>query len=374
MEHAIRGLHSVTLTEQQIDTHRGDAHPAARHEHRCRGSGSARFAMAEGSAGALVDVATGGDQRDLQAGGTVHHIAFRAPDLETMNRWQGELINAGVAVPRSGTGVPQVDLLREPGGVLVEIATDSPASTSRAAARARQAPQAAAVAGTDATNRRGAPLAGRPTGSADPAAAAGTFSLEVTPRQSLRCSSTPPAAPPDPRRSCRGRRPRRSRAAEGSPPAARRCPARAGPCRPTAGPPTGQRHRVGSDPSGGRSRCQRSGRVDGQPAVGKRFLDEHRIPDPCASASAARRTARAGSRSTARRRTAWHHRRPRGAGSYRLGLPGPDVGNPCRTPRRAAAPARPAARRLEQRAVEVSGHLVEGQAPPSSSRVSRHGS
>jgi glyoxalase family protein len=57
----------------------------------------------------------------------VHHVAFRAPDLETMTRWRAELLAEGVKV---------TDILdrqyfksiyfREPGGVLFEIATDAP--------------------------------------------------------------------------------------------------------------------------------------------------------------------------------------------------------------------------------------------------------
>jgi glyoxalase family protein len=87
----------------------------------------ARFGMADGGSGALVDVAAGVRDRGLQAGGTVHHVAFRAPDLETMTAWQQELLGRGV-------GVTQIldrqyfrsIYFREPGGVLFEIATDAP--------------------------------------------------------------------------------------------------------------------------------------------------------------------------------------------------------------------------------------------------------
>ena len=63
----------------------------------------------------------------LQAGGTVHHVAFRAPDRETQERWRQELVDEGLSV------TPILDrqyftsiYFREPGGVLFEIATDPP--------------------------------------------------------------------------------------------------------------------------------------------------------------------------------------------------------------------------------------------------------
>ena len=87
-----------------------------------------RFGMGdEPTGGTVVDVSAGVRDRGLQAGGTVHHVAFRAPDLATMTQWQHELQSEGVRV---------TDILdrqyfksiyfREPGGVLFEIATDAP--------------------------------------------------------------------------------------------------------------------------------------------------------------------------------------------------------------------------------------------------------
>lgn len=126
-EHAVRGLHSVTLTEAQLD-------PTAAMltdllGMNAEGGGErARFDMGREEAGAVVDVAASTDgQRGLQAGGTVHHIAFRAPDGETQERWRQQLVEAGLKV------TPILDrqyftsiYFREPGGVLFEIATDRP--------------------------------------------------------------------------------------------------------------------------------------------------------------------------------------------------------------------------------------------------------
>jgi glyoxalase family protein len=83
--------------------------------------------MSEGGPGALVDVFSGVRDRGLQAGGTVHHVAFRAPDLETMTVWQHELISRGVQVTQIlDRQYFKSIYFREPGGVLFEIATDAP--------------------------------------------------------------------------------------------------------------------------------------------------------------------------------------------------------------------------------------------------------
>ncbi len=126
-EHAVRGLHAVTLSERLLD-------PSVQMLTQLLGmrlgaeeGDRARFAMADGSSGALLDLAADRADRGVQAGGTVHHIAFRAPDLATMTRWQGELQAAGVAVTdiRDRQYFKSI-YFREPGGVLYEIATDAP--------------------------------------------------------------------------------------------------------------------------------------------------------------------------------------------------------------------------------------------------------
>ncbi|HEY2190832.1 MAG TPA: VOC family protein [Actinomycetospora sp.] len=91
------------------------------------GEDRVRFEMGR-EPGAVLDVTPTADpQEGLQAGGTVHHVAFRAPDGETQERWRTQLVDAGLEV------TPVLDrryftsiYFREPGGVLFEIATDRP--------------------------------------------------------------------------------------------------------------------------------------------------------------------------------------------------------------------------------------------------------
>jgi glyoxalase family protein len=126
-EHAVRGLHAITLSERQLD-------PSATMLTELLGmsltgeeDARSRFGMSDGGPGALVDVFSGVRDRGLQAGGTVHHVAFRAPDLETMTAWQHELISRGVQVTQIlDRQYFKSIYFREPGGVLFEIATDAP--------------------------------------------------------------------------------------------------------------------------------------------------------------------------------------------------------------------------------------------------------
>lgn len=129
-EHAVRGLHSVTLAQAQLEpTQRMLADllgmtPAAEHRDRVR------FTMADGGAGTVVDVTAERRSRGRQAGGTVHHIAMRVPDRATQTAWREQLVEAGVNVTdiRDRQYFTSI-YFREPGGVLLEIATDEPGFT-----------------------------------------------------------------------------------------------------------------------------------------------------------------------------------------------------------------------------------------------------
>ena len=126
-EHAVRGLHSVELSETQIDPTAGMLQNMLGMNLSSESSGKANFQMATGESGAKVEVLGGVADRGLQAGGTVHHVAFRAPDLPTMELWQQELLGRGVGVTEiMDRQYFKSIYFREPGGVLFEIATDDP--------------------------------------------------------------------------------------------------------------------------------------------------------------------------------------------------------------------------------------------------------
>jgi glyoxalase family protein len=126
-EHAVRGLHSVTLSEGALDPTAQMLGGMLGMQVAGEAGDRARFGMADGGAGAMVDVAAAAGGRGLQAGGTVHHIAFRAPDRETQARWRRELVDAGVDVTEIIDRQYFTSIyFHEPGGVLFEIATDAP--------------------------------------------------------------------------------------------------------------------------------------------------------------------------------------------------------------------------------------------------------
>jgi len=126
-EHAVRGLHSVTLTERSIDPTAGMLTNLLGMELSAESNSSAKFSMGSGASGARVQVDGGAQERGLQAGGTVHHVAFSARDLPTLEIWQQELLSRGVQVTQiMDRQYFKSIYFREPGGVLFEIATDDP--------------------------------------------------------------------------------------------------------------------------------------------------------------------------------------------------------------------------------------------------------
>lgn len=126
-EHAVRGLHSVELSETQLDPTAAMLQELLGMSMDSDAASSASFKMAAGGSGAQVEVLAGVPDRGLQAGGTVHHVAFSAPDLATMETWRQELESKGVPVTQiMDRQYFKSIYFREPGGVLFEIATDDP--------------------------------------------------------------------------------------------------------------------------------------------------------------------------------------------------------------------------------------------------------
>ena len=127
-EYAVRGQHSSVLTVAdpaqtlQVLTRDLGMHLISEEGNRTRvGAG-------DGAPGNIVDViADPRGQVGLTAGGTVHHIAFRVPDRTTQAQWREELAARGYAVTEILDRQYFTSIyFREPGGVLFEIATDTP--------------------------------------------------------------------------------------------------------------------------------------------------------------------------------------------------------------------------------------------------------
>jgi glyoxalase family protein len=131
LEHAIRGIHNVTLWEE-------DSEQTARHLTETLGfrlvateEQSTRYEVGTGGPGAFVDVRnTSGFWRGAIATGSIHHVAWRVATDEEQQNWREALAEQVENV------TPILDrqyfhsiYFREPGGVLFEIATDPPGFT-----------------------------------------------------------------------------------------------------------------------------------------------------------------------------------------------------------------------------------------------------
>jgi len=130
IEQAIRGFHGVSLSVERYEhsaellTRTLGFQPGGEDGNRFR-------FVADGPHAQVVDVLCAPDgARGTMGAGIVHHVAFRAADNESHRQWRQLLAKERYNV------TPVIDrtyfrsiYFREPGGVLFEIATDSPGFT-----------------------------------------------------------------------------------------------------------------------------------------------------------------------------------------------------------------------------------------------------
>lgn len=126
--HELQGFHSATLwlddiqpTADLLTQHMGYTF-AGQETNRYR------FTGAQGSTGSILDLLhrPGGNQAVFGAG-SIHHIAFRVPDDETELAYQASIRQAGFGVtPVRDRSYFHSIYFNEPGGVLFEIATNTP--------------------------------------------------------------------------------------------------------------------------------------------------------------------------------------------------------------------------------------------------------
>ena len=130
-EHAIKGIHAVTLPERNTEQtaalltetlgFRLVATEAV------GGSVAMRYALGENPA-AFADVFFAPNLASGQiAVGNIHHVAWRTPDDARQSAWRQDLVRRGCGVsPVMDRDYFHSIYFREPGGILFEIATDSP--------------------------------------------------------------------------------------------------------------------------------------------------------------------------------------------------------------------------------------------------------
>ncbi len=129
--HAIRGFHSVTLTEQALGATAGLLTEAMGFHSVVSDGSRSRLEVGAGGAGAQIDLIeepSGGHGR--VAAGSVHHVAFRVEDDAAQRAWLADLAERGLHVtPVQDRQYFHSIYYREPGGVLFELATDPPGFT-----------------------------------------------------------------------------------------------------------------------------------------------------------------------------------------------------------------------------------------------------
>jgi glyoxalase family protein len=127
-EHSVRGFHHVALAVEATDRTAALMTDTLGFRQVDEAEGRIRLSAGEGEPGDLVDVVNAaGFPHGSMGVGTVHHVAFRVPDEETQLALREEVAVLGFSVtPVLDRNYFRSIYFREPGGVLFEIATDSP--------------------------------------------------------------------------------------------------------------------------------------------------------------------------------------------------------------------------------------------------------
>lgn len=127
-EAATRGFHSITLTLRSV-TETGNVLTKVLGYLLTGQEGNRyRYVAPDVEGASIVDlIESPGGARSINAGGTIHHVAFRVRDEEVLMQYREKVIRHGLTI------TPKIDrnyffslYFREPGGVLFELATDNP--------------------------------------------------------------------------------------------------------------------------------------------------------------------------------------------------------------------------------------------------------
>lgn len=125
-EHCIRGLHGVTLAEESYEA-TGTLLTESLGFNYIKQEHDRHLYKSESDLGSVVEIIDQADLDGRPGKGTVHHVAFRAKDDEEQLQKRKELLDRGYFT----TEVKDRQYFRsvyfhEPGGVLFEVATDTP--------------------------------------------------------------------------------------------------------------------------------------------------------------------------------------------------------------------------------------------------------
>jgi predicted esterase/catechol 2,3-dioxygenase-like lactoylglutathione lyase family enzyme len=130
-EHALRGVHTVTLWEESGDDTERLLVDTLGFRPLREEEGTRRYTTGEGEPGSLVDVRTiGGFPNAVGGAGTVHHVAWSVADDAVQLDVRQRVLEAGFEpTPVIDRNYFHSVYFREPGGVLFELATKPPGFT-----------------------------------------------------------------------------------------------------------------------------------------------------------------------------------------------------------------------------------------------------
>ncbi len=128
---ATKGFHGVTLTLKSIVATAGILTDIFGYELKEQEGNRYRFITPAGSTASVVDlVESPNETRGLSGGGTNHHVAFRVPNDAVQMEFREKILQKGLHItPRINRDYFYSLYFREPGGVLFELATDTPGFT-----------------------------------------------------------------------------------------------------------------------------------------------------------------------------------------------------------------------------------------------------
>lgn len=127
-EVATRGFHSITLKLRSIEGTASVLTGIFGYTLQGQEGNRYRYVTDAVPNASVVDLIEAPDEAPaINAGGTIHHVAFRVKDEATQMAFREKIVNHGLSI------TPKIDrnyffslYFREPGGVLFEIATDNP--------------------------------------------------------------------------------------------------------------------------------------------------------------------------------------------------------------------------------------------------------
>lgn len=127
VDHQLRGFYGVTLALDDVEPTASVLTDVLGYEQVAERRGRRRFRSGPGGPGSTVDLVETDRGRGRMGVGCVHHVAFVATDVDEQRAWQAAFRDHGLdpteVIDRSYF---QSVYVREPGGVLFEVATEGP--------------------------------------------------------------------------------------------------------------------------------------------------------------------------------------------------------------------------------------------------------